>query len=488
MGWTSLPNELLECIFDGLDGADLLALRQCDRAWRDLVDPKVFAALSFDTRIQDHNGLRRRHDCLETQAQLVTSFRSTWIDPRTGIALPSLRRLGVHVRHIEIRTKYLHVDDITALLAHCPNVKRLDVDAGFLKVENRRLLQGYGVDDCLTTNDLDDDGADFAVSSYTGLGRNWPQMSDDLPAKLRPILVHMEEMTIYGDLPARVFCDALVPNLCALQRLTLERETWGWHWPGIPAAFWPGPQGLAAPGTSCPNLTFLSFGMNLGTPFDHAFLKGRHEPGNHVGCDACMNPWPSVDTLHLITNYNANSLNNLPSLLAFICLKFPNIKMLTLKPPINAAGTEARWLSNPSWKHLLNLQRVQYLPSLISLTIPKILSRIVPDVLYFYTTAAGQWHAPIEMLTMDNDTPDSAPFDVIRALCLFPRLHDLCMDVHWVIQQEPPTRPEHSTLGHALPVPEQHPLRKIVTNQPVSDHDRAFLCQLCPDLVIKSKH
>ncbi|KAI8058989.1 hypothetical protein BC940DRAFT_314519, partial [Gongronella butleri] len=375
--WNCLPNELIACIFEQLPQHDRLVLRLCCRAWRDGMDPLVFHTLVLRSSMDELDPLHYSHLDDAQKKKIFQGFRTAWVDYTAAAAMgtatttavsPSCQRLGRFVRHVAVRTRYLDPEDIAALLQHCPGVKSIEIEAAVLREFNLRLMQGFNVD--LRPILHDDDENDALLDTSNDDNDNENDGDDDhqggdmvlshrLVRKLQPIFAGKESVEICAFVPTRAFCAAILPHLASVRELKVTRHRRWWRgWTEGPPLFFNDLRELAPMLKKCPRLTSLAFTTCITPPFGDsfvspAFLQSRHRPGRHPGCDACMHPWPAITSLAIDVYHNKEDVLDVPGLIAYICLKFPNVRALTLWTSRINGDTWDNVVQDASWKTLL---------------------------------------------------------------------------------------------------------------------------------------
>ncbi|KAI8059152.1 hypothetical protein BC940DRAFT_314253 [Gongronella butleri] len=416
----SLPNELISHILDRVRHKDLRKLRMTSSRLRDLVSPIMFARL--DITVCRH---KWRTEIDKNKALFQALHSSTHI-----------ARIGLFVQSLTLMNCISSAEEVIALLKGCPNVKKLKL----------ALL----------------DYTDTELRAIFGVCRN---------------IQHLE-LVLHG-LDQFKLTDIILPCLGSLQSLRLLRSWYFFCLSALDGSFKCHLHQLVALQNLNPYLNALEFEMDDDSPFIlPEFMEAEHRSGHDPDCDACTNPWASIKSLTIQLSANEACTSTLQAMVAFLCLKFPNLDNLAITCKLWKFG---RKLDDPApnlllWRTLLD-PSVAYLPSLKSLKIEHEYPDYILGALHGFTSVPGASTSTLSSLKVET-VPGFRIKHTKGLLAAFPALYTLVIKDRWGRRDS-----VHEDLSlNALPLPL---LGHQLCHLRLYGLDSTFLLeisQLCPQL------
>ncbi|KAI8073873.1 hypothetical protein BC940DRAFT_289410, partial [Gongronella butleri] len=410
--YVELPTEIVDHILTLVPRQHLIPLRLCNRAWRDMICPKVFDRLAL--RLPD----ARRVKMMNPREETMQRFRSMWVDACLAAERASCERLSPFVRSVDVRIDCFTLVDVVALLTRCPRVNELTL--------------GRGV--CVSTE------WQLTGGPTTGWQRpTFERVNQDRPVDLTEIWAQLLKarrlisLALHGPLPMSDFRDKITPHLGNLRELNLL-SAFDTSLPSAddPICFdWRELNDLQA---HCPNLNKLAFVQtpNVSEP---SYIKAWSRHGIRIDTkrDPTAVPWSSITSL-TIQPLQKSHMDHVPLTIAVLCIKFPNLEALEFH------FMERQFRRDPhlppvadTWLTYLDLSPSTvpngYLPNLTSVTFNGLFGNEPIDVLHHYMTSTspstGQARAALEVLHVASFTFEHRAMDVVRTLDMFPSLHTL---------------------------------------------------------------
>ncbi|KAI8063559.1 hypothetical protein BC940DRAFT_321533 [Gongronella butleri] len=470
----SLPAEIVIAILKFLPRKNLIQLRgTICRVWCDFITPIVFDTLYLRDLRDPQNGAHRASTEEEHQAfarrnelKTQTEFRETWLSSDSATAMGEGANIRHCVRTVLISGSYLQVSDVESLLRQCPNVNSMVIHVSFLSTVNWRLyadgsahapasevplthhLYQYALDDRLT------DAIAPMFAAAPKLDRLKVPGAIHAPLLLThlPLLRHLDLHAVLARVDSRQFMmDTGLDQIDVIQRL-------------------------------CPNLESVKVGgFDISKYLTPNFCQTWHSPGHDPSCIACRNPWPSVTCLQLSISRQTNSADEVPALMAYICVKFPNLTHLDLRvigsgPPSNAAPTN-------SWRTMLDMS-IAYLPKLVSCTFHLVNPKAIA-ALYHFTVAQHASRSTLESLKIFYNQSDGR-INLLDLLSTFRSLQSLHLHCYELVGQHRRARGGNAPVLDPADLPEPpmpyHPLRSLCLTSSVPLPVLIAVSKMCRDL------
>ncbi|KAI8063560.1 hypothetical protein BC940DRAFT_321534 [Gongronella butleri] len=471
----SLPAEIVIFILKLVPRKHLLQLRgSISRGWRDFITPIVFETLHLRnlsdpqnrgyqaSTEEDYKAIDRRNE-LKTQ----TDFRETWLSSMADAA--TTRHC---VRTVVIGGFYLHVSDVTSLLRRCPNVNSMVIDVSFLSTVNWR----YDSDDRTHTMIADVPLSDHLYQQT---------LNDRLTDAIAPMFAatpKLDRLKVQGAIQAAL----LLSHLPFLRHLDLDSLVARHDTSRF--VFYTGLDQIDVIQHHSPNLESLKVGgIDISKHLTAKFCQVWHRPGHDPSCIACGNPWPSVTCLRLAISRQTIPTDEIPALMAYICVKFPNLTHLDIAtsgsvyPPLPSAAPINT--SADSWRTMLDTS-IAYLPNLVSCTFN--VNPLAITALHHFTVAQHASRSTLTSLKIICNYLDG--INMLDLLSMFHSLRSL--HIHSIERLDQRARGDIAPVLESVDLPEPpipyHPLRFLCLTVSVPLRVLITISKMCPDLTSAS--
>ncbi|KAI8063561.1 hypothetical protein BC940DRAFT_348986 [Gongronella butleri] len=455
---------------------NLIQLRgTISRGWRDFITPIVFETLHLRnlidpqnrgyqaSTIEEYQDIDRRNE-LKT----LTDFRETWLSSMADAA--TTRQC---VRTVVIGGFYLHVSDVTSLLRRCPNVNSMMIDVSFLSTVNWR----FGSDDRAHTK----------IADVSMRGNLYQQtLNDRLTEAIAPMLAatpKLDRLKVQGAIQAAL----LLSHLPFLRHLDLDHLV-ARHDTSRFVSY-SGLDQIDVIQRHSPNLESLKVGrFDISKHLTPKFCQVWHSPGHDPSCIACGNPWPSVTCLQLIISYQSIPRDEIPALMAYICVKFPNLTHLDIAAAgiVNSPPSSAAPINAPadSWRTMLDTS-IAYLSNLVSCTFCNVFPTTI-TALHHFTVAQLASRSTLTSLKIIREYLDDG-INILDFLSTFRSLRSL--HIH-IIKLDQRARGDIAPVLEPVDLPEPpmpyHPLRFLCLTVSVPLRVLITISKMCPDLTSAS--